>query len=279
MATQGHWASAGGGGREWVNTQYGGASRVFTFANDFTVTTVRLWARESTAANTNDCRVGVHRASDGVLIVQSNILTAGVGSTSFAAVDLSFPGHSAIPAGDYVFSVMGTDDGGTDRIVIMGENASAGLPVSHYTDPQPYPNFPNPLGWDTALTRIWYIGVDYSEDTGTPGDASGAGVTATISAPAGSAAAFNAYIRDRLIDKNGSVVANETGITAIIRNTIPTSATAPPKVVTGVSSNATGHLAIDVSDIVSAVGDSVNLELWKAGSPYRAGARRVVTVT
>lgn len=84
----------------------------------------------------------------------------------------------------------------------------------------------------------------------------------------------------RLISKAGSSWNNEGGITAVIYKSTPSSAVAPDKVVTGLSTNSSGVLDdIDISDI-QATNDAIWLTLMKAGTPSKGTTVRITpTVT
>lgn len=107
---------------------------------------------------------------------------------------------------------------------------------------------------------------------GTPGDAEGAGATATASAAVATAAAITATIIQRLISKTGAAQASITGITALIYKSVPSTTVAPDKVITALSTNGSGNLNINVSDIGLSIGDPVWLILMKDGSPPLATA-------
>jgi hypothetical protein len=106
--------------------------------------------------------------------------------------------------------------------------------------------------------------------------ASGAGATATTSAPTASAAPIVVAITGfRLITKGGAAQASLTGITAEIRKAVPSSGTAPDKVVTGIGTDGSGNLSsIDISDIQS-TNAAVWLTLYKDGSPARGTTVKV----
>lgn len=79
----------------------------------------------------------------------------------------------------------------------------------------------------------------------------------------------------RLIDKFNAAVASASGITALIYKTVPSSAVAPDKVVTGVSTNGSGALSdIDISDIQS-TNAAVWLVLLLEGSPAKGTTVKV----
>lgn len=108
--------------------------------------------------------------------------------------------------------------------------------------------------------------------------ATGAGASATTSAPSGSASTYSATITDQLINLAGSVQASLTGLTVLIYKTVPTSATAPAKEFNSVTTDGTGHLNLDVSDIGLTSGDPVWVIIMKDGSPAKGGIRKITPV-
>lgn len=106
--------------------------------------------------------------------------------------------------------------------------------------------------------------------------ASGAGATATTSAPSGSAAQVNCKITGfRLVSKAGAAQASVTGITALVHLAVPSSKTPPDKFVSGASTDGSGNLSdIDISDLQSTT-SPVWLTLYKDGSPAKATTIKV----
>lgn len=131
-------------------------------------------------------------------------------------------------------------------------------------------------GTDAEDTRPQFrFSIDGTIDSGTPGNASGDIASASTSAPGGSAIEFHATITDRLISKSGSTLADQTGLTAIIYKSVPETLVLPAKVLTGVTTNGSGNLNIDVSDIGLINGQAIWLTLMKDGSPASAVTRKI----
>lgn len=99
--------------------------------------------------------------------------------------------------------------------------------------------------------------------------ASGAGATATATAPAGTASPIVKLTDNRLISKAGAPLANLSGITALIHQSVPSAAVPPAKLIASLTTNGSGMLPdINLSDIqISA--SPVWLTLMLDGSPPR----------
>jgi hypothetical protein len=106
--------------------------------------------------------------------------------------------------------------------------------------------------------------------------ASGAGVTDNTSGPAGSAAPVTVKISGyRLITRSGAAQASISGITALIYKAVPSTAVAPDKVITGVSTNGSGTMSdLDISSI-QGTNAAVFVVLMKDGAPFKGGVFKV----
>lgn len=85
-----------------------------------------------------------------------------------------------------------------------------------------------------------------------------------------------ATIAEQLIAKNGAAQASVTGITIFIYKTVPAGLIAPDKIFTSASTDGSGNLNLDVTDLSLASGDAVWMVAMKDGSPALATARKII---
>lgn len=85
-----------------------------------------------------------------------------------------------------------------------------------------------------------------------------------------------ATITEMLIAKTGAAQASVTGITIFVYKSVPTGLIAPDKIFTSASTDGSGNLNLDVTDLSLASGDPVWMVAMKDGSPAMATARKII---
>lgn len=85
-----------------------------------------------------------------------------------------------------------------------------------------------------------------------------------------------ATIAEPLITKGGAAQASVTGITLFVYRNIPTGLTAPDKIFTSASTDGSGNLNLDITDLSLSSGTPVWIVAMKDGSPAWATARKII---
>ena len=84
-------------------------------------------------------------------------------------------------------------------------------------------------------------------------------------------------IQDTLVNLQGQAVANETGLTAFVWTTVPSSSNATPaQILTNQSSNGSGQIDWIINGAALNAGDPVWVSIFKDGTPFRATMKKVV---
>lgn len=155
------------GGREWSIHTNMAAIRRIVLPTGATLNHIGAWVREQTTANAHDL-VGAIMTNAGILVYQTNVITAPVANTSFVgtAQQIAFPGGLFVAAGTYLIGVASSGVAG-DCIILQGQNDSAGLPTFANDEenlifcPTWEPDVSAHLATDA--TRQWDMYLDYTE--------------------------------------------------------------------------------------------------------------------
>lgn len=257
------------GGREFNIYPQQAVLRPITLPVGATLNHIGVWCREQTTVNANDLKGAIY-TSAGVLVAQTSVLSAAISSTSTHALkQVNFAGQS-VAAGNYIIAV-GSGPATSGLVIVQGQNGPGGVPVSFFTSPAYYPNFPSDIStlWDTTATRSWDLYLDYTEASAATGSLAATESGADAFDAAGNVGSNGLRLTLRDTD-TGALAANLTGLIVSVRSasnigTVLLSSTSQ-------TTNGSGVIQI-ASNAIGNVGDYVYLTVEKSDNSIVATYR------